>query len=45
MIVIPTEAEESCNFLILLMFRGMRSLGNSIAVPDAILPPPSDRQG
>jgi len=26
MFVIPTEAEESCHFLILLMFHGMRSL-------------------
>jgi len=26
MYVIPTEAEESCHFLILLKFRGMRSL-------------------
>jgi len=43
--VIPTEAEESCHFLILPKFRGLRSLGNSIAVPDAIPPPPSDRQG
>jgi len=26
MFVIPTEVEESCNFLILLKFRGLRSL-------------------
>jgi len=26
--VIPTEVEESCHFLILLKFRGLRSLGN-----------------
>jgi len=26
--VIPTEAEESCNFLILLKFLGVSSLGN-----------------
>jgi len=28
MTVIPTEAEESCHFLMLLKFRDMRSLGN-----------------